>query len=80
VDVLDLTANRDMRAYFAGLARPCPASWCDGFLTEFEQVSMKPFKAFLVCPACESRIAVVKRGEWENRERITLGAGEAGRR
>jgi uncharacterized protein YlaI len=78
MDIADLNANHQMREYFAGLARPCPASWCDGFLTEFDQVSMKPFKAFLVCPACESRIAVVKRGEWENRERITVSPLTAG--
>jgi hypothetical protein len=78
VDLKELEANQAMRAYFTGLARPCPASWCEGFLTEFEQVSMKPFKAFLVCPSCESRIAVIKRGEWENRDRITLSPQTAG--
>jgi len=66
----DLEQNERMRSYFTGLAVPCPSRYCDGFLTEFDQVSMEPFKAFLVCPKCESRLAVMKRLDWEAREHI----------
>lgn len=71
MDINDLTANAEMRKHFVGLARPCPSSYCDGFLTEFDQVSMDPFKAFLECPECGSRLAVIKKVDWEPRERIT---------
>lgn len=61
MDILDLKANKDMRQYFAGLKRPCPSNYCDDFLTEYEQETWEPFKAFLVCPTCESRLRVHKR-------------------
>jgi hypothetical protein len=61
MDVLNLTANKDMRSYFTGLHRPCPSNLCDGFLTEYEQESWDPFKAFLYCPDCESRLRLYKR-------------------
>ena len=61
METLDLTANRDMRKYFTGLQRPCPSNLCDGFLSEYDQVSWQPFKAFLVCPDCESRLRLHKK-------------------
>lgn len=62
MDVLDLAELKGVQSHFPGLKRPCPSNLCDGFLTEFEQVSQKPFKAFLVCPDCESRLRVYKKG------------------
>lgn len=61
MDPLDLKANRDMSAYFTGLAHPCPSNLCDGFLTEYDQESWEPFKAFLFCPDCESRLRLYKK-------------------
>jgi len=61
MDVLDLSANKDMRQYFAGLDVACPSSHCEGTLTEYEQESFEPFKAFLMCPDCESRLRISKR-------------------
>lgn len=58
MDGLDLSANRDMRAYFVGLGVDCPSVHCDGKLTEYEETSFNPFKAFLVCPDCESRLRI----------------------
>jgi hypothetical protein len=61
VDKLDLKVNTDLRTYFVGLQRPCPSNMCQGFLTEFDQEGWEPFKAFLMCPKCESRLRVYKR-------------------
>ena len=60
MDVLDLSANRDMRKYFVGLQVPCPSAHCDGFLAEYDEESFSPFKAFLMCPECESRLRITK--------------------
>ncbi len=65
MDDLDLTSSIDMRSYFIGLQRPCPSNLCDGFLIEFEQESWNPFKAFLMCPKCESRLRVHKKNKEE---------------
>ena len=61
MDILDLTANKGMREHFLGLQRPCPSGLCDGFLTEYDQETWEPFKAFLLCPKCESRLRVHKK-------------------
>ena len=60
MDVLDLSANRDMRAYFVGLNVDCPSVHCDGKLSEYDEEAFNPFKAFLVCPECESRLRIHK--------------------
>jgi hypothetical protein len=62
VDVLDLSANQQMRQYFVGLKVPCPSNLCDGFLEEYDQETFEPFKAFLMCPKCESRLRLHKKG------------------
>jgi hypothetical protein len=73
VDILDHTANLELRAALTKTLKPCPSSICDGFLSEYEQVSMDPFKAFLFCPECESRLRVHKvTGDWQPRERIII--------
>lgn len=61
MDTLDLAANEGMRQYFVQLHLPCPSKLCDGFLTEYDQVSWSPFKAFLMCPECESRLRLYKK-------------------
>lgn len=61
MDKLDLKINKEMRSYFVGLQRPCPSNLCDGFLTEYDQESQEPFKAFLMCPLCESRLRLYKK-------------------
>lgn len=67
MDALDFVANRDMRKYFADLKVDCPSNHCDGTLTEYEQEGFKPFKAFLVCPLCESRLRISKLNKgWPN--------------
>jgi hypothetical protein len=58
MDTLDLAANKSAREYFVGLTLPCPSRLCDGFLDEYVQESWQPFKAFLMCPNCESRLRV----------------------
>lgn len=63
MDGLDLSANKDMRRYFEGLNVSCPSAHCDGRLTEYDQESFEPFKAFLVCPDCESRLRIFKTGK-----------------
>jgi len=60
MDALDQIANEGMRAHFSGLHLPCPSKYCDGFLSEYDQPNFKPFKAFLVCPDCESRLRIFK--------------------
>ena len=60
MDVLDLSANRDMRKYFVDLQVECPSRHCEARLTEYEEESFEPFKAFLVCPQCESRLRIHK--------------------
>ena len=60
MDVLDLSANKDMRKYFVDLNVDCPSAHCDGKLTEYDQESFQPFKAFLMCPKCESRLRIYK--------------------
>lgn len=61
MDALDLSSNKEMRAYFTGLKVPCPSNLCDGFLTEYDQESWEPFKAFLMCPDCESRLRLYRK-------------------
>jgi len=61
MDALDLKAHRDMEKYFTGLQHPCPSNLCDGFLSEVDIVTMEPFKAFLFCPECESRLRLYKK-------------------
>jgi len=61
MDLAELDVQHTMRAYFTGLKHPCPSGPCDGFLTEYEQESMEPFKAFIYCPDCESRLRVWKK-------------------
>lgn len=63
MDAVDLKANRDMSAYFTGLSTPCPSNLCDGTLSEFDQESWEPFKAFLFCPKCESRLRLHKKSD-----------------
>lgn len=62
MDPLDLIANRDMAKYFVDLLVPCPSSLCDGFLSEYDEESFsQPFKAFIMCPKCESRLRIYKK-------------------
>jgi hypothetical protein len=61
MDVLDLSSLTQARNYFEGIQRPCPSNLCDGFLSEFEVETQDPFKAFLMCPKCESRLRVHRR-------------------
>jgi hypothetical protein len=58
---LDLASRKGAEDYFTGLKRPCPSNLCDGFLTEFDVVAENPFKAFLMCPDCESRLRVYRK-------------------
>jgi len=57
----DFASVTDMQKYFTGIQKPCPSNLCDGFLTEYDQETWDPFKAFLVCPKCESRLRLVKK-------------------
>lgn len=61
MDALDLKSNQGMREYFVGLKHPCPSGLCDGVLEEYDQVSWEPFKAFIMCPKCESRLRLYKK-------------------
>jgi len=61
MDVLDLSSNALVREHFVGLKRPCPSKLCDGFLEEYVQESWQPFKAFLMCPKCESRLRLYRK-------------------
>jgi hypothetical protein len=78
MDVLDLRANRDMAKYFVDLLVPCPSSICDGFLTEYdEEAQGQGFKAFIMCPKCESRLRIWKKDKgWaEAQAPIVIGKG-----
>lgn len=61
MDVQDLESVRSAEKYFVGLAHPCVSKYCDGFMTEYAQESWNPFKAFLLCPDCESRLRIYKK-------------------
>lgn len=61
MDVMDLSSLRGAETYFKGIKKPCPSGLCNDFLTEFVVESSDPFKAFLMCPSCESRLRVYKR-------------------
>jgi hypothetical protein len=63
-----------MRRYFTDLNVKCPSAHCDGHLTEYEEVGQSPFKAFLVCPLCESRLRITKKNKGWNggRDRVVL--------
>jgi hypothetical protein len=58
MDLGEVAHVRAMQKHFAGLALKCPSGPCDGFLTEYEQISYNPFKGFIMCPKCESRLRV----------------------
>lgn len=60
MDGVDLSANRNLRTYFVGLNVNCPSAHCAGKLTEYEQETWDPFKAFLMCPECESRLRIFR--------------------
>lgn len=60
MDRLDLLSNQGLRSYFVGLGVKCPSAHCDGTLDEYEQEAWEPFKAFLVCTTCESRLRIHK--------------------
>ena len=61
MDALDLESNLGARDYFTGIKHPCPSNLCEGFLTEYEQETWEPFKAFLMCPDCESRLRLYRK-------------------
>lgn len=71
-DKLDHLANAGMRKYFTDMNVKCPSAHCDGRLTEYEEVAFNPFKAFLVCPICESRLRIHKRNQGWNGGRDSL--------
>lgn len=58
MDALDLSTNKDLRSYFEGLNVDCPSGPCPGKLSDYVQENWQPFKAFLYCPICESRLRV----------------------
>jgi hypothetical protein len=73
-DRLDHLANEGMRKYFTDMNVKCPSAHCDGYLTEYDEESFEPFKAFLLCPDCESRLRIHKLNKGWNggRSRVVL--------
>lgn len=68
MDVLDVQTLQLLEKHFTGLLRPCPSTICGGTLSEFQVERVEPFKAFLWCPKCESRLRVWKKGQLDNYE------------
>lgn len=64
MDTLDRESLTGMTAYYTGLMIPCPSRVCKGNLTEVNIERMDPFKAFLMCPECESRLRLFKK-DWK---------------